>query len=69
MTFLDFLHNPLTQGAITGLIAAAAVDFQAFRNWKSFNDAASYSWSVAAFRWFQGAVVGLVTAAGLGLTG
>lgn len=69
MTFLDFLHHPLTQGALTGLLAAAAVDFAAFRNWKSFNDAASYSWGVAAFRWFQGAVVGLVTAAGLGLTG
>lgn len=66
MDFSEFLHNPLTQGAITGLIAAAAVDFAAFRNWKSFNDAASYSWGTAVFRWFQGAVVGLVAAAGIG---
>jgi hypothetical protein len=71
MTFLDmlsaFLHNHLTQGAISGLLSAAAVDFQAFRSWKSFQDAASYSWGTAAFRWVQGAIVGFVTAAGLGL--
>lgn len=66
MTFLDFLHNPIVQGAISGVVAAAAVDYQAFRNWKSFQDAASYSWGTAAFRWFQGAVAGAVTAAGIG---
>jgi hypothetical protein len=71
MTFIDllsaFLHNPLTQGAIAGLLSAAAVDFQAFRSWKSFQDVASYSWGTALFRWVQGAIVGFVTAAGLGL--
>lgn len=67
MTFLDFLHNPIVQGAINGVVAAAVVDFAAFRSWKSFQDAASYSWSTAAFRWFQGAVVGAISAAGLGL--
>jgi hypothetical protein len=71
MNFLDllsaFLHNHLTQGAISGLLAAAAVDFQAFRTWKSFHDAATYDWPTATFRWVQGAVVGLVTAAGLSL--
>jgi hypothetical protein len=70
MSFLDLLsaifHNHLTQGAISGLLAAAAVDFQAFRSWKSFQDAASYSWGTALFRWFQGAVVGFVAAAGIG---
>jgi hypothetical protein len=43
------------------------VDFQAFRSWKSFQDVASYSWGTALFRWVQGAIVGFVTAAGLGL--
>lgn len=64
---LEFIHHPLVQGVITGVIGAAAADFAAFRSWKSFDEAASYDWSTAAWRWFQGAVVGLVGAAGLGL--
>lgn len=67
---MDFLtavfQSHLTQGAISGFLAAAAVDFQAFRAWKSFDDAKAYSWSTATFRWVQGAVVGFITAAGLG---
>jgi hypothetical protein len=30
------------------------------------HDAAVYGWGTAAFRWFQGAVGGLLTALGLG---
>lgn len=62
-----FLHNPIVHGAIAGAIAAAGVDLHAFAQWKSFNDAAAYSWPTAAFRWFQGAILGAVSAAGLGL--
>ena len=60
------LNSPLTKGALSGVLTAAAVDYQAFRSWKSFQDFKSYSWGTAVFRWFQGALVGLVTAAGLG---
>lgn len=67
---LEFLQSPLVQGAVSGVLAAAAVDFQAFRAWKSFSDVTTYAWSTALFRWAQGAVVGAVSAAGLtGLTG
>jgi hypothetical protein len=66
VTFLDLLHNHLVQGAISGVVAAAAVDYQSFRSWKSFDDAKTYSWGKALFRWFQGGVIGFVTAAGLG---
>jgi hypothetical protein len=62
----DFLANPIVRAAITGLVTAAAVDFQAFRTWKSFDDAKAYSWSVAGWRWFQGAVIGAVSALGMG---
>lgn len=61
------LANPLLNGAVTGLLAAASVDFAAFRAWKSFDDAKTYDWSVALFRWVQGAIVGVVAAAGLGV--
>lgn len=61
-----WLHTPLVQGALSGLIAAAAGDFVAFRSWKSVHDAVTYQWGTALWRWFQGAVVGLVSAAGLG---
>ncbi len=52
-------------GGVSGLLTAATVDFQAFRAWKSFDDAASYGWSIAAFRWIQGSVIGALTGAGL----
>ena len=52
-------------GAISGLLAAAAVDFHAFKAWQSFGDAKAYNWPVALFRWCQGAVMGAVAALGL----
>lgn len=63
----EWMQNPIVKGAITGAVSAAAVDFAAFRAWKSVHDAMAYSWGLALWRWFQGAVVGAVTAAGLGL--
>lgn len=62
-----FIHHPIVQGALTGFIGAAVVDFGAFRAWKTWHDIAVYQWSTASFRWFQGAVVGAVAAAGIGL--
>ena len=65
MTAHEFLVHPLTRGVLTGVLSAAAVDIAAFRSWKSFHDAATYAWGLAAWRWCQGAVIGLLTAAGL----
>lgn len=59
------LHSPIAHGALTGLLGAAAADIHAFRTWKSFHDAATYSWSTAAFRWLQGAILGAIAAAGM----
>lgn len=59
------ITNPIVQGAITGAIAAAAVDIAAFRAWKSFRDFVTYDWGIAAFRWFQGAVIGAIMATGV----
>lgn len=64
---MDWLQMPIVRGALAGVLAAAAVDFAAFRSWKSFNDALSYSWSTAAFRLLQGAVTGALTSLGLGV--
>lgn len=65
----DLLSNPFVAGAIAGVVSAAAADLTAFRSWKSFDDAKTYSWAVAAFRWFQGAVLGALAAVGIaGLT-
>jgi uncharacterized membrane protein len=66
MNLATVLHNPIVHGAITGAAAAAAVDLHAFATWKNMSDLKSYSWGVAAFRWFQGAVIGAITAAGMG---
>lgn len=61
-----FWMNPIAQGALAGLLTAAAVDFQAFRAWKSVADAAQYAWGLALWRWFQGAVVGALSSLSLG---
>ena len=58
------LHSPVFQGAMTGFVSAAAVDYHAFTTWKTPEEAKAYNWSVAAWRWFQGTVIGLVTGAG-----
>lgn len=61
---MDITH-PIVQGAITGALAAAAIDVAAFRAWKQWRDLVTYDWGVASFRWVQGAVVGALSAAGL----
>lgn len=66
---LTILHHPITHGALTGWVAAAGVDFVAFKNWKSFHDAVTYDWGIAIWRWFQGAATGALAAAGLNLAG
>ncbi len=66
MNLSEVLANKFVAGALTGLLAAAVVDFGAFRSWKNFNEAYSYDWPTAGWRWFQGAVSGLLTAAGIG---
>lgn len=61
----EWLNNKIVAGALAGLGAAMVVDYAAFRSWKSVQEAASYDWATAAWRWFQGAVGGAVTAAGI----
>lgn len=61
-----FAHSTIGRGAITGLVTAAGVDLHAFASWKSAQEAATYNWRVAGWRWFQGAVSGAVVAAGYG---
>lgn len=63
---MEWLSNPIVQGAIAGAIAAASVDLSAFRAWKRWHDILTYDWRVATFRWFQGAVLGAFAAAGFG---
>jgi len=63
---MEWLSHPIVRGALTGLLGAAVSDFAAFRSWKSFHEAAGYSWGTALWRWFQGAVVGGVGGSALG---
>ena len=60
----DFQHK-LFAGAISGALSAFATDLSAFRAWKSWQDAATYDWPTAAFRWVQGAFFGVLAAFGV----
>lgn len=62
---MEMFAHPLVAGMFTGILSAAAVDIAAFRSWKSHEEAMSYDWRVATWRWFQGAVVGVLSAAGM----
>ena len=61
MTLHNFVNIPVVRGALSGILAAAAVDLHAFYAWKSFDDVKTYSWGTASFRWLQGAVMGALT--------
>lgn len=63
------MFTAIWHGALSGLLAAVMVDYAAFRTWQSFEAAKSYNWSVAIWRWLQGAVSGAVAGAGLGAAG
>lgn len=60
------LQFSFVKGAIGGLAVAAWIDYKAFLSWKKWGDIYEYDWSVASFRWVQGAIVGAATGAGLG---
>lgn len=66
---METLHglaaHPIGRGVITGLLGAMLIDYGAFKSWKSSQDALSYDWRLAAWRWLQGAVTGAVAGAGL----
>ena len=63
---INFFHNPIVHGAVSGLVAAAIVDVHMFLTWKKWEEAAVYSWSTACLRWVQGSIAGALAATGLG---
>ena len=58
--------HPVLIGAVAGVVTATAIDRQAFAAFKSFDEAAAYNWRLAAWRACQGAVIGAMSALGLG---
>lgn len=52
------------QGALGGLVVALKIDWDAFRDWKGYEDFRAYDWGKASFRWIQGVVIGAGIAAG-----
>lgn len=54
------------QGALSGLLAAAAVDVHTFQTWKTAEDAKGFNWATAGQRWLFGAVSGAIGALGFG---
>ena len=69
LTFLHTLwHLPLIHGAMLGWGVAARLDYVAFKSWKSADEAWKYDWKLAAWRWFQGAVIGAGGESGFSFT-
>lgn len=55
----------ILSGALPGLLTAMKVDYDAFRSWKSLDEALHYRWDVALWRWLQGAIIGGAVATGV----
>lgn len=62
----ELLQMPAVSGAIAGVLVATKVDWDAFRSWTSWREARDYSWSLFAWRAFQGAVIGAASIYGIG---
>lgn len=54
----------ILHGALAGLLGAAAADFHAFMQWKTWNEASQFAWGVALIRWTAGGILGAASAAG-----
>jgi hypothetical protein len=67
---LEFLnavmHSHAFQGVVIGVSSAAATDYHAFKAFRSWDDLVRYRWGLAMFRWFQGAVIGILSGSVLG---
>lgn len=67
---IDFLtlfwHNVYVHGAIGGILIAARVDYMAFKAMQDPTAALAYDWKIAAWRWFQGGVIGAISVDYLG---
>lgn len=61
------LSNSFVKGALVGWATAAKQDYAAFKTWKSFQDAMHYNWSVAVWRWIEGAITGAALGGGLNI--
>jgi hypothetical protein len=64
------LAHPALKGALlaglTGLGAAARVDFKAFKKMQSFTEFKAYNWNVALWNWGEGLIGGIVLGSGYG---
>lgn len=62
-------HPILTMAVVTainGIGVAMRIDYDTFSKWNTWREAHDYDWSRATFRWFQGAVMGVVGGGALG---
>ena len=60
------MEHKVTAAVIGGIAGAARQDWEAFQTWQSESEAKAYDWKLARWRWFKGALTGLVF--GLGWT-
>lgn len=63
---MSFMTPAVVSGILIGIATAVKVDWDAFRGFKSFHDAAEYNWSLTLWRALQGALVGFFGATGIG---
>ena len=62
MDLNQLFHQPHIYAMFMGALAAARIDYVAFQAWKTPGEALAYDWKIAAWRVFQGALMGLIAA-------
>ena len=63
---MNFLHNRLVAGAISGALGGLVVDINAYLAWQKYQET-PFNWGLALSRIVQGAVAGVISALGLGV--
>lgn len=65
MELMWILRQPVTRGALAGLLSAVVVDLHALTKFNNWSELWAYDFGRASFRWVVGAVTGAMAALGL----
>jgi hypothetical protein len=57
-------HNAIVHAAALGALGGAAADLHVFFGYKGWGQLRQFDWSTATYRWFIGAMSGILMASG-----
>jgi hypothetical protein len=62
----SIIHSVVFQAGVVSAMAAAHIDYDAFKKMQTPQEVLTYNWGVAVWRIFKGFVIGVVSASTMG---